>query len=199
MSPQVAQPWQVTDTISKSRNKTAKDKDQRVSMSISHDAQKRRISMRIDGAHTEAAFLEYDVIRPGVWDIKRTEVAPMHRGHGVADELVIRALETAQSNNVKVTCSCSYVSDTFMPRHPEWNQIRADLSQSDMQQAKQNEQSKANSQRMEEKLKYSDRVKKESEMDESADHEAKRPEERAAKELNKAMKQTNERGFRGYS
>ena len=40
---------------------------------------------------------------------------------------------TLPLHSVKVICSCSYISDHFMPHHPEWHKIRADTNQSEQQ------------------------------------------------------------------
>lgn len=201
--------------------------EERLRMSCSHDEAKHRFSLRCDAAHPVVAVLDYDVVKPGFWDLKYTQVSPEFQHHGVADEIVIRALEFAKANNIKVTCSCSYISDTFMARHPEWSDIRADGEK---------EGGKAvTSRKAPERLQYDERMKKENnaadpkftktkqetrksgnaeesrsassqtvaenaKSSESMD-KAKAEEQpaTAARELNEAMKKNNERGFRGYA
>lgn len=188
--------------------------EERLRMSCSHDETKHRFSLRCDAAHPVVAVLDYDIVKPGVWDLKYTQVSPEFQHHGVADEIAIRALEFAKANNIKVTCSCSYIADTFMPRHPEWNNIRADGK---------DEGGKAGfSRKTPERLQYDERMKQENNAADpnftrtqqetrksgngaSASSQTKgkaKLEEQpatAARELNEAMKKNNERGFRGYA
>lgn len=202
--------------------------EERLRMSCSHDETKRRFSLRCDAAHPVVAALDYDVVKPGVWDLKYTQVSPEFQHHGVADEIVIRALEFAKANNIKVTCSCSYISDTFMARHPEWSDIRANA---EMEGGKAATSKMAQS--TPERLQYDERMKKENNAadpkftktkqetrksgntDESGSAssekvaenakssksmgKAEEQPETAARELNEAMKKNNERGFRGYA
>jgi len=140
----------VGEVIPKTQHQATKE--ERLRMSCSHDEKKCRFSLRCDAAHPVVAVVDYEVLRPGVWDLKYTQVSPEFQHHGVADEVVIRALEFAQANDIKVITSCSYIGDTFMARHPEWQKLRADSEDSKQQ----NEQAKTDTKN----LQYNERVKK---------------------------------------
>ena len=83
-----------TEAPAKSREQTSKDQGR--GMSIVHDEENHRITL-VDGANAKAAFLGYEIVRPGLWDLKYTVVAPEHRNHGLAEQLVVRTCELAQS------------------------------------------------------------------------------------------------------
>ncbi|KAK4350667.1 hypothetical protein RND71_029980 [Anisodus tanguticus] len=70
------------------------------------------------------AYLEYEVRDGGkVMDIVHTYVPPSKRGLGLASHLCVAAFSNAQSHSLSVIPTCSYVSDTFLPRNPSWNSI----------------------------------------------------------------------------
>lgn len=73
-------------------------KEERLRMSVSHDEEARRFSLRCDAAHPVVAIVDYDVISPHLWDLKYTQVSPEYQGHGVADECVNRVMEFAKAN-----------------------------------------------------------------------------------------------------
>ena len=56
-----------------------------------------------------------------VLDLYHTEVPPADRGKGIADQLLAGVFRHAQEVGVAVRPSCSYVSETWLPRHPEYN------------------------------------------------------------------------------
>ncbi|XVF36924.1 hypothetical protein REPUB_Repub19eG0100800 [Reevesia pubescens] len=72
------------------------------------------------------AYIEY-VLRQGqdgkVMDIIHTFVPSSKRGMGLASHLCVAAFNHAKSHSFSVIPSCSYVSDTFLPRNPSWNTL----------------------------------------------------------------------------
>ncbi|GAB2240417.1 hypothetical protein Droror1_Dr00020935 [Drosera rotundifolia] len=58
-----------------------------------------------------------------VMDIVHTFVPPSKRGLGLAGRLCAAAFEHAQSRGLSVVPTCSYVSDTYLPRNPSWNSL----------------------------------------------------------------------------
>ncbi|RZC54395.1 hypothetical protein C5167_013246 [Papaver somniferum] len=70
------------------------------------------------------AYLEY-VLRNGgkVMDIVHTFVPSSKRGQGLASILCVSALNHAQERSLSVIPSCSYVSDTFLPRNPQGSSL----------------------------------------------------------------------------
>ncbi|XP_010677639.2 acetyltransferase At1g77540 [Beta vulgaris subsp. vulgaris] len=72
------------------------------------------------------AYLEYHLINNGdsqIMDILHTFVPPSKRGLGLASHLCVAAFNHASSNSFTVIPSCSYVSDTFLPRNPSWTSL----------------------------------------------------------------------------
>ncbi|XP_021759730.1 acetyltransferase At1g77540-like [Chenopodium quinoa] len=74
------------------------------------------------------AYLEYHLINihgnnSQIMDILHTFVPPSKRGLGLASHLCVAAFNHAQSHSLPVIPSCSYVSDTFLPRNPSWNAL----------------------------------------------------------------------------
>ncbi|CAO2834516.1 unnamed protein product [Amaranthus hypochondriacus] len=72
------------------------------------------------------AYLEYHLINNGdsqIMDILHTFVPPSKRGLGLASHLCNAAFTHADSHSLTVIPSCSYVSDTFLPRNPSWKSL----------------------------------------------------------------------------
>lgn len=68
----------------------------------------------------KGAFVMYQVqYDASIMDIQHVYVPKEHRGHGVAEGLVKKALTVAKLNAWRVVPTCSYVRDTFFARHPE--------------------------------------------------------------------------------
>ena len=65
------------------------------------------------GAVTRSAALQ-------VMEMHHTEVPPAGRGRGVASQLCKAAFQYCHEAVVAVRPSCSYVSDTWLPSHPEY-------------------------------------------------------------------------------
>lgn len=214
------------------------NREDRQRMHCTHDEAKKRISLRCNPQHPVVAVVDYEIVRPGVWDLKYTQVSPEFQHHSVADEIVARTMAFAEANkcvapridefackiadprcSVKVIPSCSYISETFFARHPEWQRLRADTK------------GQEHAAEMKSDLKYSDGMHKEAssapdptfttQRDANAGTDSthgqqkdmkssgskgnaeklvdREPQAQAARELNEAMKHNNERGYRGYS
>ncbi|XVE60316.1 hypothetical protein DITRI_Ditri05aG0118900 [Diplodiscus trichospermus] len=70
------------------------------------------------------AYLEYMLRQDGkVMYIIHTFVPSSKRGMGLASHLCFAAFNHAKSHSLSIIPSCSYVSDTFLPRNPSWNTI----------------------------------------------------------------------------
>ncbi|CAI0393112.1 unnamed protein product [Linum tenue] len=69
------------------------------------------------------AYLQYVMRKEKVMDIVHTFVPPSKRGLGMASHLCVAAFRHAGANSISVIPSCSYVSDTFLPRNPSWGSI----------------------------------------------------------------------------
>ncbi|KAJ4951821.1 hypothetical protein NE237_028653 [Protea cynaroides] len=70
------------------------------------------------------AYLQYELRNEGkVMDIVHTFVPSSKRGQGLASLLCVSAFSHAKANSMSVIPTCSYVSDTFLPRNPSWNSV----------------------------------------------------------------------------
>ncbi|KAI5355276.1 hypothetical protein L3X38_008171 [Prunus dulcis] len=72
----------------------------------------------------QKAYIEYVLRENGkVMDLVHTFVPSSKRGLGLASHLCVAAFNHAKSNSISVIPTCSYVSDTFLPRNPSWNSV----------------------------------------------------------------------------
>ncbi|CAK9164481.1 unnamed protein product [Ilex paraguariensis] len=70
------------------------------------------------------AYLNYQMRDGGkVMDIVHTFVPNSKRGLGLASHLCVSAFTHAKSHSMSVVPTCSYVSDTFLPRNSSWNAV----------------------------------------------------------------------------
>jgi uncharacterized protein len=57
--------------------------------------------------------------KDGVIFLNHAETALAHRGKGVAGQIVLKAMQDASEQGVKVVPVCPYVRD-WVSQHPEW-------------------------------------------------------------------------------
>ncbi|CAK7346966.1 unnamed protein product [Dovyalis caffra] len=70
------------------------------------------------------AYIEYVLVNDGkVMEILHTYVPRSKRGLGMASHLCVAAFSHAKSHSMSIIPTCSYVSDTFLPRNPSWNPL----------------------------------------------------------------------------
>ncbi|KAL6885889.1 hypothetical protein ACP4OV_010150 [Aristida adscensionis] len=69
------------------------------------------------------AFLEYHLPSPAVMDVVHTYVPRSKRGRGLAARLCDAAFAHARDHRMRVVPTCSYVSETYLPRNPAWNEL----------------------------------------------------------------------------
>lgn len=74
------------------------------------------------------AYLEYREPRRDVMDLVHTYVPASKRGGGIAGQLCKAACAHARERNLRIVPTCSYVSDTFLPRNPEWRGLVYDAA-----------------------------------------------------------------------
>jgi predicted GNAT family acetyltransferase len=68
------------------------------------------------------AFLDYER-EDDVINILHVYVAASLRGQGIAEALTREALEYVKLKRYRVIPSCPYVSQTFLRRHPEYQEL----------------------------------------------------------------------------
>lgn len=83
-------------------------------MEIEHDKERNRFFIKSGG---DESFISYALGADSI-DFNHTFVPPAFRGRGIAEKLVVRALQFAKENGLKVYASCSYVA-AYLKRHPE--------------------------------------------------------------------------------
>jgi len=91
----------------------------RLKFNILHEANKHRFAAYAVEAGVDAVgYLEY-ALKDNVMDMYHTFVSPKMRGQGLAGQLCDVAFQYAQQQKHVVKPSCSYISDTYVPAHPE--------------------------------------------------------------------------------
>ena len=86
---------------------------------ILHDEKACRFVAQMDGYE---ATLMYR--RAGnTLDLYHTYVPEVFRGRGVAEQLCKAAFEHAKANGLTVLPSCSYISEAYLKRHPEYEPL----------------------------------------------------------------------------
>jgi predicted GNAT family acetyltransferase len=92
-----------------------------MSTAVNRPSEKRFV-VEVDGAVSE---LQYETAG-GVLDLTHTFVPPQHRGKGLAAVLCDAAFKHAAESGLRVRPSCTYVSDTYLPKHPELTPLVAE-------------------------------------------------------------------------
>lgn len=82
------------------------NREDRQRMHCTHDEAKKRISLRCNPQHPVVAVIDYEIVRPGVWDLKYTQVSPEFQHHSVADEIVARTMAFAEANKCVSPIEC---------------------------------------------------------------------------------------------
>ena len=59
----------------------------------------------------------------GELDLYHTYVPEVFRGRGIAEQLCKAGFEYAKANHLKVIPSCSYISEAYLKRHPEYEPL----------------------------------------------------------------------------
>jgi predicted GNAT family acetyltransferase len=70
----------------------------------------------------EYGYLKY-ARKSGALSLDRIFVPPDRRGEGIAEELTRAAFRYCQKNGKTVIPVCPYIKDSFLPDHPEWQDI----------------------------------------------------------------------------
>ncbi|XP_052152455.1 acetyltransferase At1g77540-like [Oryza glaberrima] len=77
-------------------------------------AQPRSSSSSGDGGATTPA---------AVMEMAHTYVPGSKRGRGLAARLCDAAFAHARRRGMRILPTCSYISETYLPRNPEWNEL----------------------------------------------------------------------------
>lgn len=94
-----------------------------MAVDVTHDAERSRFVVHLgDG---EEAYLAYREGDDGHLDYTHTFVPESHRGRGIAEEVVVEALEHAREAGRKIVPSCPYVRHIVEEAHPRFGSLVA--------------------------------------------------------------------------
>ena len=86
---------------------------------VEHQPQNQRFCVQLQGYE---ACLMYRQQGKEV-ELYHTYVPEVFRGRGVAEKLCKAGFEYAKANHLAVIPSCSYISDAYLKRHPEYEPL----------------------------------------------------------------------------
>ena len=90
---------------------------------ISHDKQNSRFVGTTAGG--DEFFVEYNVEDSGTLNAYHTFVPTSGRGCGLARKLCVSLFEFAKQEKVLVRPSCTYISDSFLVKNPQYLEYAA--------------------------------------------------------------------------
>lgn len=90
---------------------------------VRHDPQEGRFEIPVEEGE---AYMAYEGPEAGTVDFRSTFVSPEHRGEGLAERIVLAALEWARDEGLEVVPTCPYVRKTMTEEHPEFAPLAAD-------------------------------------------------------------------------
>ena len=86
---------------------------------VAHNEAEQRFFVRLEGY--EACLMYRRVGK--TFDLYHTYVPQVFRGKGIAERLCQTAFEYAKAHGLSVIPSCSYISDAYLKRHPEYQSL----------------------------------------------------------------------------
>jgi len=89
---------------------------------VVHEPASSQFVLLVDGSRTQAC-LQYELRQIGdrtAMDMQHTFTPPALRGQGIAAIITSAAFDHARANGLLVVPSCSYISDTFLPKHNQY-------------------------------------------------------------------------------
>ena len=86
---------------------------------VQHDPAGSRFCVKLQGYE---ACLMYRLAGKEL-DLYHTYVPEVFRGRGMAEKLCKAAFEYAKADGLAVIPSCSYISDAYLKRHPEYEAL----------------------------------------------------------------------------
>ena len=92
-----------------------------MTIAIANEPERSRYELRVGDELVGVA--DY-VLRDGVVVFPHTEILPVHRGQGLAAQLIRYALDDVRRSGRPVVASCWFVAD-FIDEHPEYRDLVA--------------------------------------------------------------------------
>lgn len=94
-----------------------------MAIDVTHDEDRSRFVVDLgDGGE---AYLDYEEREDGVLDYASTFVPEEHRGRGIAEQLVVTALDWARETGRQIVPSCPYVNHVVQDVHPRFQSLLA--------------------------------------------------------------------------
>jgi len=90
-----------------------------MNIDVKHDLIDQKFYTIIEGKEAYLRYLTYD---KAVMNMIKTYVPPELRGRRIADAVVLKAMEYARDNNLKIIPTCSFIQ-TFLIRHNEFKEL----------------------------------------------------------------------------
>lgn len=94
-----------------------------MSAEVTHREDEGRFVVELSGE--EDAYLSYSPGDEGTLEYESTYVPESHRGEGIAEDLVVEALEYARDGGYRVVPTCPYVRHVMQERRPEYRDLMA--------------------------------------------------------------------------
>ena len=88
-------------------------------LTVVHDQQSSRFCVKLSGYEACLMYAK----QGKELDLYHTYVPEVFRGRGIAERLCKTAFEYAKQQGLIVIPSCSYISDTYLKRHPEYESL----------------------------------------------------------------------------
>lgn len=94
-----------------------------MSEDVRHEPAEGRFLIPVDVGE---ARMDYEGPEEGTVDFRSTFVSPEHRGEGLAERIVLAALDWARAEGLEVVPTCSYVRKTMTETHPGYADLMAE-------------------------------------------------------------------------
>jgi predicted GNAT family acetyltransferase len=92
-------------------------------MEITHTANQNQGSFKVATAQEVVGELTYSLVEEtSAINLDHTWIDPIHRGQGIGDQLVLKAIDYARENQLKIKPSCPFVI-RFFEKHPEYSDL----------------------------------------------------------------------------
>lgn len=99
-----------------------------MAIEVQHDQERRKFF--VDLGDDAEASLRYRPKGEGVLEYIRTYVPESHRGEGIAEAVVLEALEHAREAGLKIVPTCDYVQHVVEEKHPGYGDLVAEDAES---------------------------------------------------------------------
>lgn len=89
------------------------------SLDVQHDTAGSRFCVKLEGYEACLMYRQ----QGQELDLYHTYVPEVFRGRGIAEQLCKTAFEYAKAKKLTAIPSCSYISDAYLKRHPEYEPL----------------------------------------------------------------------------